>query len=349
MKYLVRLTITLLVLGTNASFAQEDSPPPQVLFKNVNIFNGTEDKLYENHQVLVEGNIIKAISAGEIEARDGATIIDGNGRTLMPGLIDSHVHLNLTGLFHSFDQAEFARWDAVGAMAAANARDYLMDGYTTVRDACGQGDGLKDLIDKDILVGPRIYPSGACIGPTSGHGDWRSPRSRALGGPKSTVEILGFVEIADGPDEIRAATRRNLSNGASQIKLMSGGGVSSKLDPLWSKAYSVEEMKAAVDAAAFFDTYVLVHAYTDETISNALDAGAKVIDHGQMITEASMQKLVEKGAFLSLNTAGFSPILFEHPNFAPATPSGKKLAVAHEGSRNLVELSLRTGSAISPC
>jgi N-acyl-D-aspartate/D-glutamate deacylase len=106
MKYLVRLTITLLVLGTNASFAQEDSPPPQVLFKNVNIFNGTEDKLYENHQVLVEGNIIKAISAGEIEARDGATIIDGNGRTLMPGLIDSHVHLNLTGLFHSFDQAE---------------------------------------------------------------------------------------------------------------------------------------------------------------------------------------------------------------------------------------------------
>jgi imidazolonepropionase-like amidohydrolase len=322
MKTLIILLLAALGQISNLALAADDPPPPQTLFKNVNIFNGTEDKLYENHQVLVEGNIIKAISAGEIEARDGATVIDGNGRTLMPGLIDSHVHLNLTGLFFSFDQAEFARWDAVGAMAAANARDYLMDGYTTVRE----------------LVGPRIYPSGACIGPTSGHGDWRSPRSRALGGPKSTVEILGFVEIADGPDEIRAATRRNLSNGASQIKLMSGGGVSSKLDPLWSKAYSVEEMKAAVDAAAFFDTYVLVHAYTDETISNALDAGAKVIDHGQMITEASMQKLVEKGAFLSLNTAGFSPILFEHPNFAPGTPSGKKLAVAHEGSRNLVEL-----------
>ena len=338
MKLLTALLLTALGLVSGASLAADDAPPPQTLFKNVNVFNGTEDRLYENHQVLVEGNTIKAISAGEIETKSHATVIDGGGRTLMPGLIDSHVHLNLTGLFHSFDQAEFARWDAVGAMAAANARDYLMDGYTTVRDACGQGDGLKDLIDKDILVGPRIYPSGACIGPTSGHGDWRSPRSRALGGPKSTVEVLGFVEIADGPDAIRAATRRNLSNGASQIKLMAGGGVSSKLDPLWSRAYSVEEMKAAVDAAAFFDTYVLVHAYTDETISNALDAGVKVIDHGQMITEASMQKLVERGAFLSLNTAGFSPILFEHPNYAPGTPSGKKLAVAHEGSRDLVEL-----------
>jgi imidazolonepropionase-like amidohydrolase len=97
-----------------------------IFFTNVNIFNGTDERLYENHQVLVEGNLIRAISAGKIETRDGATIIDGGARTLMPGLIDSHVHLNLTGLFHSFDQAEFARWDAVGAMAAANARDYVM-------------------------------------------------------------------------------------------------------------------------------------------------------------------------------------------------------------------------------
>jgi imidazolonepropionase-like amidohydrolase len=161
MKTLIILLLAALGQISNLALAADDPPPPQTLFKNVNIFNGTEDKLYENHQVLVEGNIIKAISAGEIEARDGATVIDGNGRTLMPGLIDSHVHLNLTGLFFSFDQAEFARWDAVGAMAAANARDYLMDGYTTVRDACGQGDGLKDLIDKDILVGPRIALSSA--------------------------------------------------------------------------------------------------------------------------------------------------------------------------------------------
>jgi imidazolonepropionase-like amidohydrolase len=189
-----------------------------ILFTNVQVFDGVNYGL-KSHDVLVEENLIKEIGRS-ISAPEGATVIDGGGRTLMPGLIDSHVHLNLTGLFYSFDQAEFARWDAVGAMAAANARDYLMDGYTTVRDACGQGDGLKDLIDRDILVGPRIYPSGACISPASGHGDWRSPRSRALGGPTSTVEVLGFVEIADGPDAIRAATRRNLSNGASHIKIM---------------------------------------------------------------------------------------------------------------------------------
>ncbi len=326
---------SLVFFTATAAFAQDTLP--QTLFTNVHVFDGVNEARIENASVLVEGNLIKEVSTEAIDAPD-ATVVDGGGRTLMPGLIDSHVHLNLTGLFTSFGGAEYANWDGVGAMAVANARDYLMDGYTTVRDACGQGDAMKKLIDQDILVGPRIYPSGACIGPQSGHTDWRSPRARAEGGPVAQVEELNLAVVADGVDEIRTAARRNLSYGATQIKLTVGGGVSSELDPLWSVGYGVEEIRAAVEVAAFFDTYAFTHAYTDETVQMALDAGVKVIEHGQMVTEETVKRMADEGIFWSLNTAGFSPILFEHPNFAPGTPAGIKLAVAHDQSKDLIAL-----------
>ncbi len=326
---------SLVFFTATAAFAQDTLP--QTLFTNVHVFDGVNEARIENASVLVEGNLIKEVSTEAIDAPD-ATVVDGGGRTLMPGLIDSHVHLNLTGLFTSFGGAEYANWDGVGAMAVANARDYLMDGYTTVRDACGQGDAMKKLIDQDILVGPRIYPSGACIGPQSGHTDWRSPRARAEGGPVAQVEELNLAVVADGVDDIRTAARRNLSYGATQIKLTVGGGVSSELDPLWSVGYGVEEIRAAVEVAAFFDTYAFTHAYTDETVQMALDAGVKVIEHGQMVTEETVKRMADEGIFWSLNTAGFSPILFEHPNFAPGTPAGIKLAVAHDQSKDLIAL-----------
>jgi imidazolonepropionase-like amidohydrolase len=338
LNYLLPRVILVLALACAPALAKADDATTQTLFTNVNIFDGKSDTLAEGMSVLVEGNLIKKVAKGEIGARDDATVIDGGERTLMPGLIDNHVHLNLTGLFADFGGAEYAQWDGIGAMAAANARDYLMDGYTTVRDACGQGDALKKLIDQGIVVGPRIYPSGACIGPQSGHTDWRSPRARAKGGPLAQVQQLNLAVVADGRDEIRAAARTNLSFGATQIKLTVGGGVSSELDPLWSVGYSVDEIKAAVEVAAFYDTYVMTHAYTDETVNMALDAGVKVIEHGQMVTEETVKRMADEGIFWSLNTAGFSPILFEHPNFAPGTPAGKKLAIAQDQSQDLIEL-----------
>lgn len=330
-------SVAAMLISATGSIAQ-DEPKPQTLFINCNVFDGKSDKLDRNKRVLVEGNLIKTIGDADLKATADAKVVNCGGRTLMPGLIDSHVHLNITGLFVTFAQGEYADWDGIGAMAVANARDYLMDGYTTVRDACGQGDAMKKLIDKGVLVGPRIYPSGACIGPQSGHTDWRSPRARAQGGDLALVQQLNIAVVADGVDEIRKAVRRNLSFGAAQIKLTVGGGVSSELDPLWSVGYSVKEIKAAVDAAKFYDTYVFVHAYTDKTVSDALDAGVKVIDHGQLVSEETVKRMVEQGVIWSLNTAGFSPKLFEHPNFAPGTPSGAKLAIAHEGAKNLIEL-----------
>ena len=285
-----RLVLVFSLLLTSTTIAANELP--QTLFTNVNVFNGTDDRLYENHQVLVEGNLIRAISAGEIQVRDGATVIDGGGRTLMPGLIDSHTHLYATGVFQTFAGMQASKWDQIGIVAGENARDYLYDGYTTVRDTGGMGGGLRELIDAGTVEGPRIYTAGAAIGPTSGHGDWRNPVQRTFKGiPSDVGNQLNLSYLADGRDEIRKASRLNFAHGASFLKLMAGGGVSSELDPLWSIAYSVDEIKAAVEAASYFDTYVTVHAYTDTTVSMALDAGVKSLEHGQMVSEETVKRI----------------------------------------------------------
>ncbi len=290
-----------------------------VLFTNVNVFDGTSDELLMDRHVLVEGNKITRVSSDPIPTDRSARtqIIDGGGRTLMPGLIDSHTHLYATGVFQSFAGLQAAKWDQIGAVAAENARDYLYDGYTTVRDTGGMGSGLRELIDMGVVDGPRIYTAGAAIGPTSGHGDWRNPVQRNFAVPANDVgNQLNLSYIADGPDEIRKASRLNFAHGASFLKLMAGGGVTSELDPLWSVAYSVEEISAAVEAASFFDTYVTVHAYTDETVNMAIDAGVKSLEHGQMVSEDTVERIADEGIIWALNLAGMDPALLDHSNFS---------------------------------
>ncbi|MCT8158622.1 amidohydrolase family protein [Pseudoruegeria sp. SHC-113] len=172
-----QLSMAAVIATMTASIVSAQDAAPQTLFTNVHVFDGVGEARIENASVLVEGNLIKTVSTAPIDAPD-ATVIDGGGRTLMPGLIDSHVHLYATSLVQSFAGLQAAKWDQVGATAAENARDYLYDGYTTVRDTGGMGSGLRELIDRGVVDGPRIYASGAAIGPTSGHGDWRNPEQR---------------------------------------------------------------------------------------------------------------------------------------------------------------------------
>ena len=314
----------------------EDEKANYILFKNVNVFDGSGDALNMNTSVLVENNLIKNVGPS-ITAPAEAEVIDGGGRTLMPGLIDSHTHIYATGVFQSFAGLQASKWDQIGAMANENARDYLYDGYTTIRDTGGMGSGLRELIDAGKVEGPRIYTAGAAIGPTSGHGDWRNPAQRTFEGvPSDLGNKLNLSYLADSPDDIRKASRLNFAHGASFLKLMAGGGVSSELDPLWSIAYSVDELKAAVEAASFFDTYVTVHAYTDETVIMALDAGVKSLEHGQMVSEETVRRISQDGIFWSLNLAGMDPALLQHPNFAMPTVK-PKLESYLEGSKNLVE------------
>ena len=300
--------------------AKDDAPPlPQVLFKKVNIFNGTEDRLYKNHQVLIEGNTIKAISAGEIEAKSHATVIDGGGRTLMPGLIDSHSHLNMNAN-GGVNVMEGMRWDEIASRSVAQAQEWFADGFTTVRDMGGMAAGLKKTIDAGMLDGPRIYPSASYISQTAGHGDLFLGSQNQY--PEQTNYYrLGVTQVVDGADEVRRAVRRNFAEGASQIKIMIGGGISSVKGPLFASQFTDAEITAAVEEAATRDTYVAVHVYQDAHIRRALELGVKSLEHAQFISEETAELLKEKGAFISPFTAGITAEAFQHPAYSvPGTP-----------------------------
>ena len=314
-------------------------PPPQTLFTNVNIFNGTDDRLYEYHSVLVEGNIIKAISASEIKTNANASVIDGAGRTLMPGLIDAHVHLTHARAGGGLTGMENSHWQYIGAMSSYMAKESLMNGFTTIREIGGGsvGPGLKKAVDEGWVEGPRIYPSGAYISQTSGHGDFLSYGQRDQ--EDTNLGRLEIAVIADGVAEVQQAVRRNLAMGASQIKLMVSGGVSSLKDPLHSSQYTNEEIQAAVQAAAAWDTYVAAHIYDDANVRRALENGVLSIEHGQFITHSTAELLKELGAFHSINFAGINPALFNHPVYGDtSSPVYVKAKQFQEGAENLKEV-----------
>jgi len=277
----------------------EEQAEPQTLFTNVNVFDGTSDTLADGMSVLVEGSLIKRVAKGEIEARDDATVIDGGGRTLMPGLADTHVHLGFASLPQ--DQMFTGRPGYNYIYSAGDAEAMLMRGFTVVRDMGGDVFGLKRAIDEERVKGPRIYPSGAFISQTAGHGDFRLPEqdNPRFDGPRPFWMRLGYARLADGVPEVLAATRENLRNGASQIKLAAGGGYGSPTDPLLGNQYTFEEIKAAVDTAADWQTYVTIHAYHPSSINRAIDAGVKDVGHGQLLDEKTLRRMADNGVFLS--------------------------------------------------
>jgi imidazolonepropionase-like amidohydrolase len=332
-------TIVALLLTTLATIpAAAQEAQSRVLFTNVNVFDGVNENRAMGMNVLVVGNLIAQISASPISP-GGATVIDGGGRTLMPGLIDSHAHFNVAGT--SLPNLEGMRWDEIGARAAAQAREWLEDGFTTVRGMGGNGNGLKRTIDAGLLDGPRIYPSASYISQTSGHGDILLG-SQNQDPATSNMVRLGITQIADGPDAVRAAVRRNFANGASQIKIMVGGGISSEKGPMFASQFTDEEIVAAVEEAAARDTYVAVHVYQDDHIRRALELGVMSIEHGQFISEETAVLLKEKGAFIAPFTAGITEEAFQHPAYSvPGTPQYEKGQEFQRDSQDFVQIMRR--------
>ncbi len=272
-----------------------------VLFENVRIFDGVADRLSAPSNVLVVGNVVKTVSTSPIPAPTdiALTRIAGNGRTLMPGLIDAHAHI----MFATIPQAAVLTGDIgfinVAAVKAAN--EMLLRGFTSIRDVGGPSFGIKRGIDAGLVPGPRIWPSGAFISQSGGHGDFRLPNELpARPGDYTFSERVGAAAIADDPDIIRKRTREQLALGASQIKLMAGGGVASSFDPLDVTQYTVPEIRAAVEAAENWGTYVTVHAYTPKAVRQAIEAGVACIEHGQMLNEPTVALLAEKKIWWSL-------------------------------------------------
>ena len=300
------------------------APAGATLFENVRIFDGTSATLSAPSNVLVRGNIIERISASPITVEPGTDVrvIKADGRVLMPGLIDAHWHAFMAAT----SPAVLLTADPgyLNILAAQQAEATLMRGFTTVRDLGGPVFGLKRAIDEGVAVGPRIYPSGAMISQTSGHGDFRFRHEvpRTPGGPLSESELMGIAAIADSPDEVRLRAREQLRQGASQIKVMAGGGVSSPYNPIDTTQFTEAEIHAAVEAAENWGTYVAAHAYTPHAIRQAIAAGVKCIEHGQLIDEPTAKLMADKGIWWSLQ-----PLTYNADVFARMSPVSQKKAL----------------------
>jgi imidazolonepropionase-like amidohydrolase len=304
----------LAALGLAASGVAQTPPPARtILFQNVRIFDGKGAGLSAPSHVLVRGNKIERISAQPIpvDRRADSVLIDAGGRTLMPGLIDAHTHI----MFATVPQAAVLTSDVafinVAAVKAAN--DMLMRGFTSIRDLGGPVFGLKRGIDTGLVPGPRIWPAGAFISQTGGHGDFRLPTDiPARPGDFTYSERIGAAAIADNADMVRQRAREQLALGASQIKLMAGGGVASSFDPLDVTQYTVPELRAAVEAAENWGTYATVHAYTPRAVRQAIEAGVKCIDHGQLLDEPTAKLMAAKSVWWSLQ-----PFIDDRPSAYP--------------------------------
>jgi imidazolonepropionase-like amidohydrolase len=333
-----RFVLTLLALTSAAQAQQAASQPPrETLFREVRVFDGRSDRLTDVTDVLVRGNTIAAIAPRQATSA-GTAVVEGRGRTLIPGLIDVHVHLT----FSSMPMLRLLRPDLTPEIAeqeaARTAEAMLMRGFTSVRDAGGPVFGLKAGIDAGRYKGPRIWPSGATISQTAGHGDFRTPAEgpRRFTGQQSRAEKLGATFIVDGRDDVLTAVRENLRFGASQIKLMAGGGTSSDYDPVDVSQYTFDEMRAAVEAAEDWGTYVMVHAYTPRAVRRAVEAGVKVIEHGQLLDEATLRLLAERGVWLSLQT-----LMADSPDMAESRRIKRRPVI--EGQDRVWPLAKRLG------
>ena len=289
------------LFGTRSAYAQQAAPPPRpIMFTNARLFDGRSSGLRNSVQILVDGNRIKAVASDNPPPPEGAKVIDCANRVLMPGLIDAHWH----ALFAALPMPVVVTADTgfIFLAASAEAERTLMRGFTTIRDLGGPAFPLQQAIDQGLVPGPRIYPCGAMLTTTGGHGDLRplSDLPRSPGGPLSALERTGGSMIADSADELRLRVREQMLQGASQIKVVGGGGVSSPRSPLDMSTFSVGDLRAAVDTAADWNTYVAVHAYAPNTVQRAIASGAQCIEHAHLMDEQTARMLAEKGVWLSI-------------------------------------------------
>ena len=274
-------------------------PTPPVMFQNFLLFDGKSNALRGGLRLFIEGNRIKRIAGGEITPPEGARVIDCGGRVIMPGLIDAHWHTIFAALpLNALLSADIGY---IFLAASAQAERTLMRGFTTVRDLGGPSFALKQAIDEGLVTGPRIFPSGAMITTTGGHGDMRplADLPRSPGGPLSYTELTGSAYIADSADEVRLRVREQLVLGASQIKLVGGGGVASWRTTLDMFTFSEPEFRAGVEAAADRNTYVAVHAYPPAQIQRAINAGTQCVEHGHLMDEKTAMLMAQKDIWLS--------------------------------------------------
>src|SRR5580704_7587809 len=312
------------------------------IFADCAVLDGTRNERREDHHVLVEGGHIREVSDRPIKIASAETV-DLDGRTLMPGLIDAHVHAFAV-------DAALARLGerplTIVAFEAAKVLEAMLArGFTSVRDAGGADGGLAEAVAIGLVRGPRLFPSGLALSQTGGHGDLR-PRTRSVTSCACCEYGAGLGRIADGVDECRRAARDELRKGATQLKIMASGGVASPYDPIWNLQYSNEEMRAIVEEAHSWHTYVLAHAYTPEAIRRAVDNGVRSIEHANLIDAPTAAHVAASGGFVVPTLVTYDALHRFGRELGFAEASLAKLAEVREAGLHSLELLQQAGVKI---
>ncbi len=312
-------------------------------FKNFEMLDPEATELRGGYELVVEGDTIKEVSANAIKLAD-ADVIDCGGRTLMPGLIDSHVHVVLSDVV--LRNLESVPLTLMTARAADLMRRMLDRGFTSVRDTGGADWGLKEATEKGWLPGPRLFIAGRAIGPTGGHSDGR--RRTDFGVRCQCCNALSFsMGIADGTSEVRRAVREQMRQGCDQVKIMMSGGVASPYDPLDSLQFSEGEVKAAVEEARAFGRYVCAHAYTPEAIARAAISGVRTIEHGNLIDDASAKLMADKGMFLVANLVTYFEMKSRAAEYGMSAEMLAKNDLVIDGALKSLEICKRHGIPVA--
>jgi imidazolonepropionase-like amidohydrolase len=307
--------------------------------KNFQMLDPDVGELRGGFELIVDGDKISEVSNKPIKSAQ-ADVVDCGGRTLMPGLIDSHVHVVLSEV--SLRNLESVPLTLMTARAASLMLGMLNRGFTSVRDTGGADWGLKEATEKGLLPGPRLFIAGRAIGPTGGHSDSR--RRTDFGVRCHCCNAMTFaMGVADGATEVRRSVREQMRQGADQVKLMMSGGVASPYDPLDSLQFSPGEVAAAVEEAHAFGRYVCAHAYTPEAITRAAHAGVRTIEHGNLIDDASAKLMAEKGMYLIANLVTYFEMKKRAAEYGMTSEMLAKNDLVIEGALKSLEICKRHG------
>jgi len=312
----------------------------QYLFRNLNLLDPRWNEARGGYEVLVEGDRIKEVSAKPIKSK-GAQVVDCGKRTLMPGLIDCHVHVFLSEV--NIRNLESVPLTLLTARAADLMKGMIDRGFTTVRDTGGADWGIKTAVESGLIPGPRLFISGRAIGPTGGHSDSRRRTDQGMPSCGCCNAMVYSMAIADGADGVRKMVREQMRQGADQVKIMCSGGVASPYDPLDSLQFSEAEIAAATDEAKNFGRYVLAHAYTPEAITRAVSNGVRTIEHGNLIDAKSAKLLASKGGYMIANLVTYFVMKEKAASFGMTADMLAKNDIVLDGALRSLEICKKAG------
>lgn len=318
----------------------------RILFTNATLIDCTGTAPQERASVVVEDDVIQdVVTEGRTPSGDFDTTVDCAGRTLMPGLIDAHVHvaaIDVNILEQHRQYPESLASLKIGRILSQTLRQ----GYTTVRDAGGADYGFKEAVAQGVIEGPRLLIAGRPISQTGGHGDSR--RRTEKGDPVSCCPQVGMMHaVCDGVDEVRRGVREQIRRGADQIKIMASGGAMSPADELDTVQYSLDELRAAVEEAENAGTYVMAHAYSARAVTRCVEVGIRSIEHGNLIDGETAKLLAERGTYLVPTLSTYERLYEDGEKFGIPRENLEKIGLAHDRGMHALKLAVDAGVRIA--